>query len=99
MVFIINSNSFAEQYIVDQLEAKLEARRASTVWLGGRVEDLRVQVEKNEEALEAARLGLSDASGQSLCHHAAQPARQQEGLDAEFDESCDGSRGVAGVDG
>ena len=59
-------NSFAEQYIVDQLEAKLEAASAATSWLSTRVDELRIRVETAEAAIETARLTLSDASGQSL---------------------------------
>ena len=60
------ANAFAEQYIVDQLEAKLEATRAATSWLSKRVDELRVSVEKSEAAIEDARLTLSDQAGQSF---------------------------------
>lgn len=59
-------NSFAEQYIVDQLEAKLEAANAATSWLRTRVDELRVRVETAEAAIGTASLTISDASGQSL---------------------------------
>jgi len=60
------ANSFAEQYIVDQLEAKLEAADAATAWLRTRVDELRVRMEEAEAAIAAASLTISDASGQSL---------------------------------
>lgn len=60
------ANSFAEQYIVDQLEAKLEATDAATAWLRTRVDELRVRMEEAEAAIAAASLTISDASGQSL---------------------------------
>jgi capsular exopolysaccharide synthesis family protein len=60
------ANSYAEQYIVDQLEAKLEAANAATTWLAARVEELRVRVEESEQAIETALLELSGKSGQSL---------------------------------
>lgn len=60
------ANSFAEQYIVDQLEAKLEAADAATSWLRTRVDELRVRVETTETAIGAASMSISDASGQSL---------------------------------
>ncbi len=59
-------NSIAEQYIVDQLEAKLEATRAATSWLSTRVDELRLRVQSAEEAVEAARSTLSDDTGQTL---------------------------------
>lgn len=59
-------NSFAEQYIVDQLEAKLEAARAATTWLSTRVDELRMRMEAAEAAIKAARLVLSKVPGQSL---------------------------------
>ena len=59
-------NTIAEQYIVDQLEAKLEATRAATSWLSTRVEELRLRVQTAEENVEAARSELSDETGQTL---------------------------------
>lgn len=59
-------NTIADQYIVDQLEAKLEATRAATSWLSTRVEELRLRVQNAEEAVETARARLSDESGQTL---------------------------------
>ncbi|WP_432817039.1 GumC family protein [Sulfitobacter sp. JB4-11] len=60
------SNAIAEQYIVDQLEAKLDATRSATDWLSTRVDDLRVQLQQNEEALETARAKVAETSGQTL---------------------------------
>jgi polysaccharide biosynthesis transport protein len=59
-------NAVAEQYIVDQLDAKLEATRAATVWLAERVEELRVRLQSAEEAVESARAALSEEAGQGL---------------------------------
>ena len=59
-------NTVAEQYIVDQLEAKLEATRAATSWLSTRVEELRSRVETAEQNVEQARSELSDELGQTL---------------------------------
>jgi succinoglycan biosynthesis transport protein ExoP len=58
------ANAFADQYIVDQLEAKLAATQASTSWLSKRVDDLRVAVETTVVSIEDARLALSDEAGQ-----------------------------------
>lgn len=60
------ANAFAEQYIVDQLNARLEASRAATDWLSGRVDELRERVQNAEEAIEKARAQLSFEAGQSL---------------------------------
>ena len=60
------ANSFSEQYIVDQLEAKLEATTAATTWLTDRVQELRVRVEVSEDAIESALLDLSGGAGQSI---------------------------------
>jgi capsular exopolysaccharide synthesis family protein len=59
-------NAIAEQYIVDQLDAKLEATRTATAWLAERVEELRVRTQAAEEAVEGARATLSEEAGQGL---------------------------------
>lgn len=60
------ANAIAEQYIVDQLEGKLEATRSATEWLSERVLQLQEQVEVAEAAVaEAESRQLRDA-GQSL---------------------------------
>lgn len=59
-------NTVAEQYIVDQLEAKLEATRSATEWLSSRVDELRARVQTAEEEVEAARAELVESSGQGL---------------------------------
>jgi len=60
------ANGIANQYIVDQLEAKLEATRAATTWLSDRVEELRIRVEAAENTVETARTSLAEEQGQSL---------------------------------
>jgi capsular exopolysaccharide synthesis family protein len=59
-------NGIAEQYIVDQLEAKLDKTRSATDWLTARVEELRQKVQASEDAVEAKRAELSLAAGQGL---------------------------------
>lgn len=59
-------NAVAAQYIVDQLDAKLEATRAATNWLTERVEELRIRVQTVEESVEVARAQISEDAGQSL---------------------------------
>ena len=59
------ANTIADQYIVDQLEAKFEATRRATSWLNDRLGDLRQRVEVSEQSVEAYRETISAQSGQS----------------------------------
>ncbi|WP_327504974.1 polysaccharide biosynthesis tyrosine autokinase [Arenibaculum sp.] len=49
------ANTFADQYLVDQLEAKFEATRRANEWLSVRLEELRDQVRQGEQAVQAFR--------------------------------------------
>jgi polysaccharide biosynthesis transport protein len=60
------ANRFAEQYILDQLEARLEATRSATDWLSVRVEELEQRVQVAEDAVEQARADLAGQAGASL---------------------------------
>lgn len=60
------ANEIARQYLVDQLEGKLETTQNAVDWLSGRVEELRVKVEEAERAVEDANARLEADSGQSL---------------------------------
>ena len=64
------ANEIAQQYLVDQLEGKLETTQNAVDWLAGRVEELRVKVEEAERAVEDAYARLSADTGQS--HDATQ---------------------------
>ncbi|MEM7429134.1 MAG: polysaccharide biosynthesis tyrosine autokinase [Pseudomonadota bacterium] len=46
------ANAFADEYLVDQLEAKYEATRRANAWLFGRLEELRTKVRESERAVE-----------------------------------------------
>jgi polysaccharide biosynthesis transport protein len=59
-------NTVAAQYIVDQLQVKLETTNAATEWLTSRVEELRQRVQTSEEAVETLRTQLSVDAGQGL---------------------------------
>jgi succinoglycan biosynthesis transport protein ExoP len=61
----IVANAFAEQYIFDQLEARLDATRTATGWLSGRVEELRERLQVAEEAVESARASQSFQAGKA----------------------------------
>lgn len=59
-------NTIAEQYIIDQLQVKLDTANAATDWLTTRVEELRNEVQISEEAVERLRTQLSVDAGQGL---------------------------------
>lgn len=59
------ANTIAEQYLVDQLQAKLDATQEATAWLSERVEELRLRVQTAEEAVETTRADLAATYGQS----------------------------------
>ncbi|MDP9127627.1 MAG: polysaccharide biosynthesis tyrosine autokinase [Pseudomonadota bacterium] len=46
------ANSFADQYLVDQLEVKYDATQRANVWLSKRLEELRSKVSLSERAVE-----------------------------------------------
>lgn len=62
------ANGVAERYIVEQLEAKLQAARTQNLWLSERLADLRDEVNERESAVEAYRAesGLLAAQGSTL---------------------------------
>lgn len=60
------ANTIAEQYIIDQLEAKYEATRRATSWLNERLEDLKSQVEEKEGAVAAFKARQTNSSGQGV---------------------------------
>jgi len=59
-------NSVAEQYIVDQLESKLDTFRSATSWLTERVDQLQARVEETEAAVIAAQARVAEQAGASL---------------------------------
>ncbi|MCG8442938.1 MAG: polysaccharide biosynthesis tyrosine autokinase [Caulobacterales bacterium] len=62
------ANEVAEQYIVDQLEANLEATRRANAWLNERLVSMREEVRAAERAVEKfrAEAGLLDTGGETL---------------------------------
>ena len=58
------ANTIAENYIVDQLEAKYEATQRATTWLNDRIGSLRENVQKAESAVETYRQEISSQVGQ-----------------------------------
>ncbi|MEM0935373.1 MAG: polysaccharide biosynthesis tyrosine autokinase [Pseudomonadota bacterium] len=59
-------NSVSEQYIVDQLEGRLDTFRSATAWLTERVEDLQERVETAEAAVLASQAQIALNAGVSL---------------------------------
>ncbi|MGP1831938.1 GumC family protein [Shewanella frigidimarina] len=59
------ANSVGDIYIVSQLEAKLGMTQKVNVWLGGRLEDLRLKLDQSEYKLERFKVenGLIDVEG------------------------------------
>lgn len=62
------ANAIADQYRVDQMEAKLDATERATMWLAERVSVLRDELAQKENAVEQYRAssGILDAQGTSL---------------------------------
>ncbi|MEO1495090.1 MAG: polysaccharide biosynthesis tyrosine autokinase, partial [Pseudomonadota bacterium] len=62
------ANTVADQYVVDQLEAKFDAARRATTWLSGRVEELRIRLETSETKVQAYknRFRTGDSQGASI---------------------------------
>lgn len=62
------ANAFAQNYLLEQMEAKFEATRQANDWLGARLNDLRAEVIQSEAAVEQYRNvnNLLSASGATL---------------------------------
>lgn len=59
-------NSVSQQYIVDQLEGKLETFDSATQWLTERVQELQARVENAEAAVLQAQADVAERAGASL---------------------------------
>lgn len=62
------ANAFADEYLVDQLEARYEATRRANEWLESRLSELRTRVRESEQAVEMFKAGhnIVDAKGTRL---------------------------------
>ena len=62
------ANTVADQYLVDQLDAKFDATKRANAWLEDQLGDLRKELNETEAAVEAYRSqeGLLSARGQTL---------------------------------
>ncbi len=73
------ANTFADDYLLEQLEAKFDATKQASSWLNDRLGQLRVQVEQAESAVAAyrAQAGLIGAIGSSLTEQEVSNLNQQ----------------------
>lgn len=62
------ANELPETYIVDKLEAKLEATERVSEWLSGQVAELEAKVRDSEQAVELYRIekGMTEVGGSDL---------------------------------
>lgn len=62
------ANTVADQYVVDQLEAKYDAARRASTWLTSRLEELRARLEASEKAVQdyTAQYQTGDSQGASI---------------------------------
>jgi len=73
------ANAFAENYLLEQLQAKFEATRQANQWLNTRLDDLRGEVIQAEAAVEQYRNAnnLLSASGATLTEQEISTYNQQ----------------------
>jgi succinoglycan biosynthesis transport protein ExoP len=73
------ANTFAQDYLLEQLEAKFDATKQASGWLDERLGQLRTQVEQAENAVAAYRTqtGLIGAVGSNLTEQEVSNLNQQ----------------------
>ncbi|CAN5416317.1 polysaccharide biosynthesis tyrosine autokinase [soil metagenome] len=73
------ANAFADNYLLDQLEAKFDATRQANTWLNTRLADLRGEVIQNEASVEQYRAAnnLLSTSGETLTEQEISTYNQQ----------------------
>lgn len=73
------ANSFSENYLLEQLEAKFDATRQANTWLNGRLGELRAEVQQAEAAVEQYRSAnnLLSTSGTTLTEQEISTYNQQ----------------------
>ena len=72
------ANTYAERYLLEQLEAKFDATRQANSWLNTRLADLRTEVQQAEAAVEQYRTAnnLLSSSGATLTDQEISPYNQ-----------------------
>jgi len=73
------ANTFADRYLLEQLEAKFDATRQANTWLNTRLGELRAEVQQAEAAVEQYRTAnnLLSASGATLTEQEISAYNQQ----------------------
>lgn len=73
------ANTFADRYMLEQLEAKFDATRQANTWLNSRLAELRVEVQAAEAAVAQYRAAnnLLSASGSTLTEQEISTYNQQ----------------------
>lgn len=73
------ANTYAERYLLEQLEAKFDATRQANSWLNVRLTELRTEVQQAEAAVEQYRTAnnLLSASGATLTEQEISTYNQQ----------------------
>ncbi len=73
------ANSFADQYLNDQLEAKFDATRRANAWLNSRLAGLRAQAEAADAAVQSykAQNGLLSSEGNTLTEQSISQINEQ----------------------
>lgn len=73
------ANAFADNYLLEQLQAKFDATRSANTWLNSRLSDLRTEVMQNEAAVEQYRTAnnLLSTSGATLTEQEISTYNQQ----------------------
>lgn len=73
------ANTFADRYLLEQLEAKFDATRQANTWLNMRLGELRAEVQQAEAAVERYRTAnnLLSASGATLTEQEISAYNQQ----------------------
>lgn len=60
------ANTLVDQFIIGQMEARLQATREATGWLSTRVDELRQQVQEVEEKVQFVRAQVAEETGQGV---------------------------------
>lgn len=73
------ANTYADRYLLEQLESKFDATRQANTWLNGRLGELRTEVQQAEVAVEQYRTAnnLLSASGATLTEQEISAYNQQ----------------------
>lgn len=73
------ANAISEQYLIDQIESKLNLTRGANDWLTSRMNALREQVERDEAAVEQYKIAnnLMSANGATMAESEVSTLNQQ----------------------